>query len=58
MHTRREIKKQWSRCWSNQFITNLNKGDGEGEDGQFRVMGKGRQEIEKIERGKICVKRV
>ena len=58
MYTRREIKKQRSRCWSNQFITNLNNGDGEGEDGQFRVMGKGRQEIEKIERGKICVKRV
>ena len=49
MYTRREIKKHQSRCWSDQFITNLNKGDGEGEDGQFRVIGKGRWVIEKTE---------
>jgi len=33
MYTQREIKKHQSRCWSDQFATNLNKGDGEGEDG-------------------------
>ena len=33
MYTQHEIKKQQSRCWSNHFITNLNKGDGEGEGG-------------------------
>ena len=27
MYTRREIKKQWFKCWSDQFITNVNKGD-------------------------------
>ena len=42
MYTQREVKKQQFKCWSNQFITNLNKGDGEGEVGQFRVMGKRR----------------
>ena len=56
MYTRREIKKQQFKCWSDQFITNLNQEDGEGEDGRFRVMGKGRRAIEKIERGKNCVK--
>ena len=56
MYTWREIKKQWFKCWSDQFITNLNQEDGEGEDSQLRVMGKGRREIEKIERGKNCVK--
>ena len=52
MYTRREIKKQQSRCWSDQFITNVNKGDGErGERTllQIGVMGKGRKAIEKIE---------
>ena len=57
MYARREIKKQRFKCWSDQFITNLNKGDGEEEDRQFRVIGKGRWAIEKIERGKNCVKR-
>jgi len=57
MYTQHEIKKQWFKCWSDQFITNLNQEDGEGEYGQFRVMGKGRQAMEKIERGKNCIKR-
>ena len=57
MYIRREIKKQWSRCWSNQFITNLNKGDGEGDNVKFRVIGYGRQTIEQIERSKNCLKR-
>ena len=56
MYTRREIKKQRSKCWSDQFITNVNKGDEEGEGRtllQIGVMGKGRKAIEKIEnRGK------
>ena len=29
MYARREIKKQRFKCWSNQFITNVNKGDEE-----------------------------
>ena len=29
MYIQHEIKKQWFKCWSNQFITNVNKGDGE-----------------------------
>ena len=29
MYARREIKKQWFKCWSDQFITNVNKGDEE-----------------------------
>ena len=33
MYTRHEIKKQRFKCWSDQFITNLNKGDGEREEG-------------------------
>lgn len=28
------------RCWSKQFITHLNRGDGEGEGRQLEVMGK------------------
>jgi len=32
MYTRQEIKKQRFKCWSAQFITNLNKGYGESED--------------------------
>ena len=56
MYTWREIKKQRFKCWSDQFITNLNQGHGEGEDRQFRVMGKGRWVIEKIERGKNFLK--
>jgi len=55
MYIWREIKKQ-SRHRSDHFITNLNKGEGEGEDRRFRVIGKERQAIEKIERGKNCVK--
>ena len=35
MYTWREIKKQQFKCWSDQFITNLNQGDGEGEDGDY-----------------------
>ena len=37
MYTRSEIKKQRFKCWSDQFITNLNQEDGEGEDSQLRV---------------------
>ena len=60
MYARREIKKQRFKCWSDQFITNVNKRDGErGGRTLLRigVMGKGRRAIEKIERGKNCVKR-
>ena len=39
MYTRHVIKKQWSRCWSNQFVTNLNKGEGEEEDGHYYGLG-------------------
>ena len=52
MYTRCEIKKQRSRCWSDQFITNVNKGDEERGGWtllQIGVMGKGRKVIEKIE---------
>ena len=50
MYARREIKKQRFKCWSDQFITNVNKGDGErGGRTLLRigVMGKGRRAIEK-----------
>ena len=50
MYTQRQIKKQQFKYWSDQSITNLNQGDGEGEDGHyygFRVMGKGSRVIEK-----------
>ena len=51
MYTWREIKKQRFKCWSDQFITNVNKGD-EGRGGRtllwIVVMGKGRGAIEKI----------
>ena len=60
MYARHEIKKQRFKCWSDQFITNVNKGDEErGGRTLLRigVMGKGRRAIEKIERGKNCVKR-
>ena len=56
MYTWCEIKKQWFKCWSVQLITNLNQEDGEGKDGRFRVIGKGGRVIEKIERGKNCIK--
>ena len=60
MYAWREIKKQRFKCWSDQFITNVNKGY-EGRGGRtllgIGVMGKGRRAIEKIERGKNCVKR-
>ena len=36
---RLNIKKQWFKCWSDHFIRNLNKGDGEEEDGRFRMIG-------------------
>ena len=51
MYTHREIKKQWFKRWSDQFITNANKGDEE-RGGRtllwIGVMGKGRRAIEKI----------
>ena len=59
MYARREIKKQQFKCWSNQFITNVNKGDEERGGWTLLwigVMGKGRQAIEKIERSNNCVK--
>ena len=60
MYAQREIKKQRFKCWSDLFITNVNKG-GEERGGrtllQIGVMGKGRRAIEKIERSKSCVKR-
>ena len=31
MYTWREIKKQWFKCWSNQFITDLNDTDLQGK---------------------------
>ena len=55
-----EIKKQWFKCWFDQFITDVNKRDEErGGRTLLRigVMGKERRAIEKIERGKNCVKR-
>jgi len=60
MYAWREIKKQWFKCWSDQFITNVNKGEEERGGRtllQIGVIGKGRQVIEKIERSKNCVKR-
>ena len=52
MHNRRNIKKQqWLKWWSNQFITNLNKGRwGRGGRTLVRigVMGRGRKAMEKI----------
>jgi len=60
MYGRREIKKQRFKCWSDQFITNVNKGVEEREGRallRIGVMGKGRRAIEKIVRGKNCVKR-
>ena len=50
MYARREIKKQRFKCWSDQFITNVNKGDEErGGRTLLRigVMGKGRRAIGK-----------
>ena len=50
MYARREIKKQWFKCWSDQFITNVNKGDEE-RGGQtllqIGVKGEGRKTIAK-----------
>ena len=51
MFARHEVKKQRFKCWSNQFITNVNKGDGERGGWTLLwigVMGKGRKAIEKI----------
>ena len=39
MYTQRENKKQWLKCWSDQFITNFNKGDEEREDGHYYGLG-------------------
>ena len=51
MSTQHEIKKQQFKRWSDQFITNVNKGDEE-RGGRtllwIGVMGKGRRAIEKI----------
>ena len=50
MYARREIKKQRFKCWSDQFITNVNKGDEEREGRmllQVRVKGEGRKAIAK-----------
>ena len=59
MYTQCEIRKQRSRCWSDQFITNLNQEGGEGKDGRFRMMGKGRQAIEKIgKKQEFCKARI
>ena len=46
MYARREIKKQRFNCWSDQFITNVNKGDEERGGWtllRVGVMGKGRK---------------
>ena len=59
MYARREIKKQRFKCWSDQFIINVNKRDGErGGRTLLRigVMGKGRRAKEKTERSKNCIK--
>ena len=59
MYARREIKKQPFKCWSDHFITNVNKGDEEmGGRTLLRigVLGKGRRAIEKVERSKNCIK--
>ena len=51
MYTWCEIKKQWSRCWSDKFITNVSKGDEERGGWtllRIGVMGKRRQAIEKL----------
>ena len=60
MYARREIKKQRFKCWSDQFIINVNKRDGE-RGGRMLlrigVMGKGRRAIEKIGRSKNRLKR-
>ena len=59
MYARREIKKQRFKCWSDQSITNVNKGNEERGGRtllQIGVMGKGRQVIEKIGRSKNSVK--
>ena len=50
MYAQREIKKQQFKCWSDQFITNVNKGDEE-RGGQtllrVRVKREGRKAIAK-----------
>jgi len=51
MYTQCEIKKQRFKCWSNQFIANVNKGDEERGGWtllRIGVMGMGRRVIEKI----------
>ena len=53
MYTWREIKRQRFKCWSDQFITNVNKGDEERRGRtvlQMEVMGKGRKAIENTEK--------
>ena len=47
MYTWNEIKKQRFKCWSSQFITNVNKGDEErGGQTLLRVRVKG--EVKKV----------
>ena len=50
MYTRCEIKKQRFKCWSDQFTTNVNQGDGR-KGGrtllQVRVKGEGGKVIAK-----------
>ena len=38
MYARREIKKQQFKCWSDQFITNVNKKK-KGEDRHYYGLG-------------------
>jgi len=58
MYAWRQIKKQRFKCWSDQFITNVNRGDGErGGRTLLRigVMGKGRRAKQKLQSGKNAV---
>ena len=41
MYTQREIKKQRFKCWSNQFITNVNQEDGKGRTDTITDWGNG-----------------
>ena len=39
MYARREIKKQRFKCWSDHFITNVNREMKKGEDGHYYGLG-------------------
>ena len=39
MYNQCEIEKQQFKGWSDQFITNLNPGDGEGEASNYYELG-------------------